>query len=89
MGGRGDDVVGPVDPMQVPRFAGPTTFARLPTLDAVGKAEVAILGVPFDSGVVYRPGARFGPGAIRSGSKMLNRSARIVVLPTPLGAWMT
>jgi agmatinase len=71
MGGRGDDVVGPVDPMQVPRFAGPTTFARLPTLDAVGKAEVAILGVPFDSGVVYRPGARFGPGAIRAGSKML------------------
>jgi agmatinase len=71
MGRRGNDVVGPVDPMQVPRFAGPTTFARLPTLDAVGKAEVAILGVPFDSGVVYRPGARFGPGAIRAGSKML------------------
>src|SRR2546428_9636974 len=67
----GDDVVGPVDPMQVPRFAGPATFARLPTLDAVGKAEVAIVGVPFDSGVVYRPGARFGPAAIRAGSRML------------------
>src|ERR1700693_3485628 len=77
MGGRGDDVVGPVDPMQVPRFAGPPTFARLPTLDAVGKAEVAILGVPFDSGVVYRPGARFGPAAIRAGSKMLR----------PFNAW--
>src|SRR2546425_11034016 len=67
----GDDVVGPVDPMQVPRFAGPATFARLPTLDAVGKAEVAIVGVPFDSGVVYRPGSRFGPAAIRAGSRML------------------
>lgn len=77
MGGRGDDVVGPVDAMQVPRFAGPTTFARLPTLDSVGRAQVAILGVPFDSGVVYRPGARFGPGAIRAGSKMLR----------PFNAW--
>src|SRR6266850_5468784 len=75
--GSQDDVVGPIDPMQVPRFAGPTTFARLPTLDSVGKAEVAILGIPFDSGVVYRPGARFGPSAIRSGSRMLR----------PFNAW--
>jgi agmatinase len=73
----GDDVLGPVDPMQVPRFAGPATFARLPTLDAVRKAEVAIVGVPFDSGVVYRPGARFGPSAIRAGSRMLR----------PFNAW--
>jgi agmatinase len=77
MGGRRDDVVGPVDAMQVPRFAGPTTFARLPTLDSVGKAEVAIVGVPFDSGVTYRPGARFGPAAIRAGSRMLR----------PFNAW--
>ena len=63
--------VGPVDALQVPRFAGPATFARLPTLDAVGGAEVAILGVPFDSGVSYRPGARFGPAAIRAGSRLL------------------
>lgn len=76
--GEGDEkVIGPVDPMQVPRFAGPTTYARLPTLDEVGKAEVAILGVPFDSGVVYRPGARFGPTAIRAGSRMLR----------PFNAW--
>lgn len=27
--------------------------------------------MPFDSGVTYRPGARFGPGAIRAGSKLL------------------
>ena len=77
-GDRSDEkVVGPVDSMQVPRFAGPATFARLPTLDSVGQAEVAILGVPFDSGVVYRPGARFGPAAIRAGSKMLR----------PFNAW--
>jgi agmatinase len=77
MAGKDRGVVGPVDPMEVPRFAGPTTFARLPTLDSVGRAQVAILGVPFDSGVVYRPGARFGPAAIRAGSKMLR----------PFNAW--
>jgi agmatinase len=55
----------------VPRFAGPDTFARLPRLEEVGRASVAVLGVPFDSGVSYRPGARFGPAAIRTGSKLL------------------
>ncbi len=55
----------------MPRFAGPATFARLPTLDEVGSADVAVVGVPFDSGVSYRPGARFGPGHIRASSKLL------------------
>jgi agmatinase len=55
----------------VPRFAGPDTFARLPRLDDVGRAGVALLGVPFDSGTTYRPGARFGPQALRAGSKLL------------------
>ena len=54
-----------------PRYAGPDSFARLPRLADVGSAAVAILGVPFDSGVSYRPGARFGPAAIRAGSKLL------------------
>ena len=63
--------IGPPDARVVPRFAGPDTFARLPRLDQVGRAAVAILGVPFDSGVSYRPGARFGPQAVRSGSKLL------------------
>jgi agmatinase len=63
--------IGPPDARRIPRFAGPDTFARLPRLDEVGRAAVAILGVPFDSGVSYRPGARFGPSAIRAGSKLL------------------
>jgi agmatinase len=62
---------GPLDALQVPRFAGPATFARLPTLEAIGRCDVAILGIPFDSGVTYRPGARFGPSAIRQGSRLL------------------
>ena len=63
--------VGPPDARVVPRFAGPDTFARLPRLDEVGRAAVAVLGAPFDSGVSYRPGARFGPGAVRAASKLL------------------
>jgi agmatinase len=68
--GGGDRPIGPVDPLVVPRFAGPATFARLPRLDEVGSCDVAIWGVPFDSGVTYRPGARFGPAAIRAGSRL-------------------
>jgi agmatinase len=63
--------IGPIDGRTVPRFAGPATFARLPRLDQVPQADVAVLGVPFDSGVSYRPGARFGPGHIRAASKLL------------------
>ncbi len=65
------DPVGPPDAVEVPRFAGPDTFARLPRLDQVDRAGVAVLGVPFDSGVSYRPGARFGPQGVRAGSKLL------------------
>ena len=63
--------IGPPDARIVPRFAGPETFARLPRLEDVGAAAVAILGAPFDSGTSYRPGARFGPGAVRAASKLL------------------
>ena len=62
---------GPVDATVVPRFSGPATFARLPRLDEVERADVAVMGVPFDSGVSYRPGARFGPSHIRASSKLL------------------
>jgi agmatinase len=63
--------VGQVNALEVPRFAGPATFARLPRLDEVDGYDVAVVGVPFDSGVSYRPGARFGPAAIREGSRLL------------------
>ncbi len=62
---------GPVDATTVPRYGGPPTFARLPRIDEVERADVAVIGVPFDSGVSYRPGARFGPGHIRASSKLL------------------
>lgn len=63
--------VGPVDGLALPRFAGHSTFARLPRLEDVEDYHVAVVGVPFDSGVTYRPGARFGPSHIRQGSRLL------------------
>ncbi len=62
---------GPVDGTVVPRFAGPATFARLPRIDEVSDVDVAVVGVPFDAGVSYRPGARFGPGHVRESSRLL------------------
>ncbi len=72
-GGVGPGVApfGPVDATVVPRFAGWPTFARLPDAAQVVTADVAVLGVPFDAGTSYRPGARFGPAAVRAGSRLL------------------
>ena len=64
-------VVGQIDSLAVPRYAGFTTFARLPRIDDVESYDIAVLGVPFDTGVTYRPGARFGPSHIRQSSRLL------------------
>src|SRR5277367_934829 len=63
--------VGPTDATVVPRFAGLSTFARLPTADQVESWDIAVVGIPFDGGTTYRPGARFGPSAVRQGSRLL------------------
>lgn len=63
--------IGPVDASVVPRFAGIATFARLPRREDVDRADVAVVGAPFDGGVSYRPGARFGPAHVREASRLL------------------
>ncbi|HEY8837267.1 MAG TPA: arginase family protein, partial [Dehalococcoidia bacterium] len=49
-----------------PRFSGAYSFMRVPLTRDLSLADVAIVGVPFDGGVNHRPGARFGPRAIRN-----------------------
>jgi agmatinase len=54
----------------LPTYVGPTSFMKLPWIDdptelARRKPDVAIIGAPFDDAVSHRPGARFGPRAIR------------------------
>ena len=61
----------PVDPRESPRFAGIKTFMRLPHLKTTEGVDIAIIGVPFDTGASYRVGARFGPETIRSVSALL------------------
>lgn len=62
-----------VNSLLSPRFSGIRTFMRSP-LAAPGDwkgADVAVVGVPFDSGTSYRPGTRFGPAALREASTIL------------------
>ena len=49
---RNKDPIQPVSGTIVPRFAGPSTFARLPELRDVKSCDVAIVGIPFDAGTV-------------------------------------
>ncbi len=63
--------IGPADSSVVPRFAGIATFGLLPHLDSLDRADIAVVGVPFDAGVSYRPGARFGPAHVREASRLL------------------
>jgi agmatinase len=68
---RDSGPIGPVDASVVPRYAGLSTFARLPRREDVTGMDIAVVGIPFDSGVSYRPGARFGPAHIRQSSRLL------------------
>ena len=63
--------IGPVNAALTPRYAGLGTFARLPRIEDVSKADVAVVGMPWDSGVSYRPGARFGATHVRESSRLL------------------
>jgi agmatinase len=62
--------LGPFDARRFARFAGIRTFARLPVIDQVERADVVILGAPFDH-ASSETGARFGPAAIREASLLL------------------
>src|SRR5262245_23930292 len=60
-----------IDSRKSPRFAQPATFMRLPHQTDLTGVDVAILGVPFDSGTSYRSGARLGPREIRAQSSLI------------------
>ncbi len=68
----------PVDPRESPRFAGIKTFMRLPHIKTTKGVDVAIVGVPFDTGASYRVGARFGPEAIRNVSALLRHHNEVL-----------
>ncbi|HMH49085.1 MAG TPA: agmatinase [Candidatus Acidoferrum sp.] len=61
----------PRDPFVSPRFGQIATFMLLPAAESPEGLDVALLGIPYDGGVSYRPGARFGPRAVREQSSLI------------------
>ena len=59
-------------------FSNRMTFAgaEVGDLNDLGDADVAIVGAPFDWGTTNRPGARFGPRAIRAGDYLWTAASR-------------
>ncbi|KLJ05998.1 agmatinase [Blastomyces silverae] len=73
-----------IDIVSDSQFSGLMTFANVPYVNCFVDSEaekqrydIAFMGAPFDTGVTGRPGARFGPGGIRQGSRRIR----------PDGAW--
>lgn len=60
----------PLSGREFPRFSAIKTFFRLPYVDIASDYDVGIFGVPFDGGVSFRPGARFGPSQVRELSSL-------------------
>ncbi|MCO6185557.1 agmatinase [Rhizobium sp. L1K21] len=61
----------PLGGNEMPRFAGPGTFMRLPAAESAEGLDVAFIGIPMDIGASHRSGTRFGPRQIRAESTML------------------
>lgn len=68
----------PLDAQITPRFAGSPTFFRLPFQSDLASLNVAVQGIPFDGAASFRPGARFGPRAIREMSSLLRPFNRVL-----------
>jgi guanidinopropionase len=60
----------PMSGREFPRFSGIKTFFRLPHVSTEADYDIGIVGVPYDGGVSYRPGARFAPTKIREASSL-------------------
>jgi agmatinase len=67
----GETHYGPPEAFGAPRYTGIRTFARAPHTTDWANADLAVIGVPFDTATSYRTGPRFGPAAIRDQSQLL------------------
>ncbi|PWV75373.1 agmatinase [Halomonas sp. A11-A] len=61
----------PLGGSEVPRFAGRSTFMRLPQIEDPSEVDIALVGLPWDSGSTNRVGQRHGPREIRNNSTMM------------------
>jgi guanidinopropionase len=67
----------PVDAAQVPRFAGHSTFMRLPVVPDAEGLDIALVGIPWDGGTTNRAGARHGPREVRNQSSLMRRAHHV------------
>lgn len=93
---HGSDDDDDVDIVTGSQFRGLKTFANLPYVNCLSDEEaqgqegydIAILGAPFDTGTSGRPGARYGPQGIRTGSQRMFPGAYSVYTgASPLSSW--
>jgi agmatinase len=76
--------IGATPSTQVPRYAGKGTFARIADIHEVSDYEIAVVGMPFDGGTSYRPGARFGPMGVRQAARTLRPGYHVELGVAPL-----
>jgi len=67
----------PVDAAEVPRFAGHSTFMRLPAVATAAGLDIALAGIPWDGGTTNRAGARHGPREVRNQSSLMRRAHHV------------
>lgn len=67
----------PVDAAKVPRFAGHSTFMRLPAVASAEGLDIALIGIPWDGGTTNRAGARHGPREVRNLSSLMRRAHHV------------
>ena len=77
-------IIGATPATEVPRYAGKGTFARIADVHEVSDYDIAILGIPFDGGTSYRPGARFGPLGVRQAARALRPGYHVELGVAPL-----
>jgi len=63
----------PIDGTQCPKFAGIATFMKLPYVNAqdASDVDIGLVGVPWDGGTTYKPGARHAPRQVREYSTFM------------------
>jgi len=67
----------PVDAAEVPRFAGQSTFMRLPAVTSAAGLDIALVGIPWDGGTTNRAGARHGPREVRNQSSLMRAAHHV------------
>ena len=66
-----NDFFRPLSGSEIPRYAGRSTFMRLPQIEDPAEVDIALVGLPWDSGSTNRVGQRHGPREVRSASTMM------------------